>query len=240
MPENFILNIFNKYLNFLISNYFSITEFSIITKIIVLAIIALYFYGIVESIKFKPIEGVTKGKVWITYAMLYGLFGIAVGIFLFFVAGAVYIVAYIILGEFAKLNWPFRDIGCVVILSSYLFGSYSIFMVQTEEYLTDKKNIGREEATTTKKYILLLLKMVGTAVLIVVALPLVLMGVALYFLLKFLGITSFYIRDKQDSETLSTYELQRNRGVHPDRRIITEKEAKEIKERQEAKRKNFE
>ena len=60
MPENFILNIFNKYLNFLISNYFSIMDFSIITKIIVLAIIALYFYGIVESIKFKPIEGVTN------------------------------------------------------------------------------------------------------------------------------------------------------------------------------------
>ena len=113
-------------------------------------------------------------------------------------------------------------------------------MVQTEEYLTDKKNIGREEATTTKKYILLLLKMIGTAILIVVALPLALMGVALYFLFKFLGITSFYIRDKQDSETLSTYELQRNRGVHPDRRIITEKEAKEIKERQDAKRKNCE
>ena len=237
----FILNVFKGYLNFLISNYFSIMEFSIITKMIVLALIVLYFYAIVKSIKFKPIEGVTKGKVWITYVIIYAFFGIAVGIFGFFVMGAIYIVIQIVLGEFARLHWPFREIGCVVILSSFMFGSYSIFMTQTEEYLSNKENIGREEATTTKKYILLLLKMVGTVLLIIFALPFALIGVAGYFLLKCLGITGSFLQDKFDNETLHTYERQKIEGVAKVNgtsveRRVTEEEAEMARERQELKK----
>ena len=58
---------------------------SLTLKLIFWASIILHILIIVLSIRRKPLEGVTKGKVWITYLLSYWLLGFVAGT----IAGAV-------------------------------------------------------------------------------------------------------------------------------------------------------
>ena len=58
---------------------------SLTLKLIFLASVILHILIIVLSIRRKPLEGVTKGKVWITYLVSYWLLGSVAGT----IAGAV-------------------------------------------------------------------------------------------------------------------------------------------------------
>ena len=108
-----------------------------------------------------------------------------------------------------------------------------------KKYLTSKDNIAREENTTTKQYILLILKLIGIGILVLFAIPLIALFIAGYLVFKVLGIGNFIgnaavnrVREVHDDIDIHTYERQRYSGnVQPHERIISDSEAEEIKER---------
>ena len=113
------------------------------------------------------------------------------------------------------------------------------FAVLNKKYLTSKDNIAREENTTTKQYILLILKLIGIGMLVLFAIPLIALFIAGYLVFKVLGIGNFIgnvavnrVREVHDDIDIHTYERQRYSGnVQPHERIISDSEAEEIKER---------
>ena len=137
---------------------------SLTLKLIFLASIILHILIIILSIRRKPLEGITKGKVWITYAVIYWLGG--------FIGGTIIsiLVIFILQGIFFILNFlNYAHINESTIFmigySLHAVASAIIFKILNKRYLTSEKNIGIEEATDTKQYILLLLKLIGIGIL---------------------------------------------------------------------------
>ena len=203
-----------------------INDSSLIMKSIFLAAILLHIFIIFKAARQKADKGITKGKVWITYAVIYWLGG--------FIGGTIIsiLVIFILQGIF------------------FILASAIIFKILNKRYLTSEKNIGIEEATDTKQYILLLLKLIGIGVLaffgLLFAIPLILFAVAVYVLFKLLGITSFVagmtsnrIQEVQDDIDMAAYKRQQY-GVHnKSERIISDSEAQQIKERMDNRNKKF-
>lgn len=212
-------------------------EASLIIKIIFLIAIVLHIFIIVKSIKRKPIEGITKGKVWITYLVGYYLIGyIGAGVLGAVILFLLQSIAYVLKGF--NFNYP-TEITIMAICYVILFITAAIiFTLLNKKYLTSESNIGREENTTTKKYILLLLKFIGIGILTIYAIPLVLLFIAGYVVFKVLGIGHFIgnkavdrYTEVQDNIDIQTYERQRYGNRQQYERIITDSEANEIKER---------
>ena len=211
---------------------------SLTLKLIFLASVILHILIIVLSIRRKPLEGVTKGKVWITYLVSYWLLGSVAGT----IAGAA--LSLILQGIFYILslfnyNHPTEiTIYTIAIVVKIITGAIT-FAVLNKKYLTSKDNIAREENTTTKQYILLILKLIGIGMLILFAIPLIAIFIAGYLVFKVLGIGNFIgnaavnrVREVHDDIDIHTYERQRYSGnVQPHERIISDSEAEEIKER---------
>ena len=210
---------------------------SLTLKLIFLASVILHIFIIVLSIRRKPLEGVTKGKVWITYLVSYWLLGSVAGS----IAGAA--LSLILQGTFYILslfNYSHpTEITIYTIATAVQFITGAItFAVLNKKYLTSKDNIAREENTTTKQYILLILKLIGIGILVLFAIPLIALFIAGYLVFKVLGIGNFIgnaavnrVREVHDNIDIDTYERQRSGNVQPHERIITDYEAKEIKER---------
>ena len=226
-----------------------INDSSLIMKSIFLAAILLHIFIIFKVARQKADEGITKGKVWITYAVIYWLGG--------FIGGTIIsiLVIFILQGIFFILNFlNYAHINESTIFmigySLHAVASAIIFKILNKRYLTSEKNIGIEEATDTKQYILLLLKLIGIGVLaffgLLFAIPLILFAVAVYVLFKLLGITSFVagmtsnrIQEVQDDIDMAAYKRQQY-GVHnKSERIISDSEAQQIKERMDNRNKKF-
>ena len=218
-------------------------------KSIFLAAILLHICIIFKAARQKADEGITKGKVWITYAVIYWLGG--------FIGGTIIsiLVIFILQGIFFILNFlNYAHINESTIFmigySLHAVASAIIFKILNKRYLTSEKNIGIEEATDTKQYILLLLKLIGIGILaffgLLFAIPLILFAVAVYVLFKLLGITSFVagmtsnrIQEVQDDIDMAAYKRQQY-GVHnKSERIISDSEAQQIKERMDNRNKKF-
>ena len=226
-----------------------INDSSLIMKSIFLAAILLHIFIIFKVARQKADEGITKGKVWITYAVIYWLGG--------FIGGTIIsiLVIFILQGIFFILNFlNYAHINESTIFmigySLHAVGSAIIFKILNKRYLTSEKNIGIEEATDTKQYILLLLKLIGIGILtffgLLFAIPLILFAVAAYVVFKLLGITSFVagmasnrIQEVQDDIDMAAYKRQQY-GVHnKSERIISDFEAQQIKERMDNRNKKF-
>lgn len=226
-----------------------INDSSLIMKSIFLAAILLHIFIISKAARQKADEGITKGKVWITYAVIYWLGG--------FIGGTIIsiLVIFILQGIFFILNFlNYAHINESTIFmigySLHAVASAIIFKILNKRYLTSEKNIGIEEATDTKQYILLLLKLIGIGILaffgLLFAIPLILFAVAVYVLFKLLGITSFVagmtsnrIQEVQDDIDMAAYKRQQY-GVHnKSERIISDSEAQQIKERMDNRNKKF-
>lgn len=226
-----------------------INDSSLIMKSIFLAAILLHIFIIFKAVRQKADEGITKGKVWITYAVIYWLAG--------FIGGTIIsiLVIFILQGIFFILNFlNYAHINESTIFmigySLHAVASAIIFKILNKRYLTSEKNIGIEEATDTKQYILLLLKLIGIGILaffgLLFAIPLILFAVAVYVLFKLLGITSFVagmtsnrIQEVQDDIDMAAYKRQQY-GVHnKSERIISDSEAQQIKERMDNRNKKF-
>lgn len=226
-----------------------INDSSLIMKSIFFAAILLHIFIIFKAARQKADEGITKGKVWITYAVIYWLGG--------FIGGTIIsiLVIFILQGIFFILNFlNYAHINESTIFmigySLHAVASAIIFKILNKRYLTSEKNIGIEEATDTKQYILLLLKLIGIGVLaffgLLFAIPLILFAVAVYVLFKLLGITSFVagmtsnrIQEVQDDIDMAAYKRQQY-GVHnKSERIISDSEAQQIKERMDNRNKKF-
>lgn len=226
-----------------------INDSSLIMKSIFLAAILLHIFIIFKATRQKADEGITKGKVWITYAVIYWLGG--------FIGGTIIsiLVIFILQGIFFILNFlNYAHINESTIFmigySLHAVASAIIFKILNKRYLTSEKNIGIEEATDTKQYILLLLKLIGIGILaffgLLFAIPLILFAVAVYVLFKLLGITSFVagmtsnrIQEVQDDIDMAAYKRQQY-GVHnKSERIISDSEAQQIKERMDNRNKKF-
>ena len=121
---------------------------SLTLKLIFLASIILHILIIVLSIRRKPLEGVTKGKVWITYLLSYWLLGFVAGT----IAGAA--LSLILQGIFYILNlFNYNHptditIYTIAMVVKIITGAIT-FAVLNKKYLTSKDNIAREENTTT-------------------------------------------------------------------------------------------
>ena len=226
-----------------------INDSSLIMKSIFFAAILLHIFIIFKAARQKADEGITKGKVWITYAVIYWLAG--------FIGGTIIsiLVIFILQGIFFILNFlNYAHINESTIFmigySLHAVASTIIFKILNKRYLTSEKNIGIEEATDTKQYILLLLKLIGIGILaffgLLFAIPLILFAVAVYVLFKLLGITSFVagmtsnrIQEVQDDIDMAAYKRQQY-GVHnKSERIISDSEAQQIKERMDNRNKKF-
>ncbi len=226
-----------------------INDSSLIMKSIFLAAILLHIFIIFKATRQKADEGITKGRIWITYAVIYWLVG--------FIGGTVIslLIILILQGIFAILNFlNYAHINESTIFmigySLHAVTSAIIFKILNKRYLTSEKNIGIEEATDTKQYILLLLKLIGIGILaffgLLFAIPLILFAVAVYVLFKLLGITSFVagmtsnrIQEVQDDIDMAAYKRQQY-GVHnKGERIISDFEAQQIKERMDNRNKKF-
>lgn len=226
-----------------------INDSSLIMKSIFFAAILLHIFIIFKAARQKADEGITKGKVWITYAVIYWLAG--------FIGGTIIsiLVIFILQGIFFILNFlNYAHINESTIFmigySLHAVASAIIFKILNKRYLTSEKNIGIEEATDTKQYILLLLKLIGIGILaffgLLFAIPLILFAVAVYVLFKLLGITSFVagmtsnrIQEFQDDIDMAAYKRQQY-GVHnKSERIISDSEAQQIKERMDNRNKKF-
>lgn len=226
-----------------------INDSSLIMKSIFLAAILLYIFIIFKAARQKADEGITKGRIWITYAVIYWLVG--------FIGGTVIslLIILILQGIFAILNFlNYAHINESTIFmigySLHAVTSAIIFKILNKRYLTSEKNIGIEEATDTKQYILLLLKLIGIGILtffgLLFAIPLILFAVAAYVVFKLLGITSFVagmasnrIQEVQDDIDMAAYKRQQY-GVHnKSERIISDFEAQQIKERMDNRNKKF-
>lgn len=117
---NFISSIF--------STYFSIMDFSIITKIIILVFIILYVRSIIKILKFKFIE------------IVYAFIGGTVGLLSVLIVGSIYKVIYNILMFIAYganfHSWysiPFTEIGCVILTMTFLMVSYLVLDMSNDE-----------------------------------------------------------------------------------------------------------
>lgn len=120
-----------RFISSIFSIYFSIMEFSIITKIIVLFAVVLYIYSLIKLLHFKFIE------------LIYSFIGFTVGLLGIVIVGSIYRIIYhmlvfIIFG--AKLEAfytiPFDDIGCVILTVTFLMFSYAVL----ERLLDDYRN----------------------------------------------------------------------------------------------------
>ena len=226
-----------------------INDSSLIMKSIFLAAILLHIFIIFKAARQKADEGITKGKVWITYVVIYWLAG--------FIGGTIIsiLVIFILQGIFFILNFlNYAHINESTIFmigySLHAVASAIIFKILNKRYLTSEKNIGIEEATDTKQYILLLLKLIGIGILaffgLLFAIPIILFAVAAYVVFKFLSITGFVagmasnrIQEVQDDIDMAAYKRQQY-GVHNENeRIISDSEAQQIKERMDNRNKKF-
>ena len=111
---------------------------SLTLKLIFLASVILHILIIVLSIRRKPLEGVTKGKVWITYLVSYWLLGSVAGS----IAGAA--LSLILQGTFYILslfnyNHP-TEITIYTVAAAVQFITGAItFAVLNKKYLTSKE-----------------------------------------------------------------------------------------------------
>ena len=122
-----------------------INDSSLIMKSIFLAAILLHIFIIFKAARQKADEGITKGKVWITYAVIYWLGG--------FIGGTIIsiLVIFILQGIFFILNFlNYAHINESTIFmigySLHAVASAIIFKILNKRYLTSEKNIGIEEA----------------------------------------------------------------------------------------------
>ena len=117
---------------------------SLTLKLIFGASIILHILIIVLSIRRKPLEGVTKGKVWITYLVSYWLLGFAAGT----IAGAVLFLIlkgiFYILSLFNYSHPTETTISTIATAVQFITGAIT-FAVLNKKYLTSKDNIAREE-----------------------------------------------------------------------------------------------
>ena len=132
---------------------------SLTLKLIFLASIILHILIIILSIRRKPLEGVTKGKVWIVNIVGYGLIGLFWG-FLFALFSVVLIEAVDIFRKsfgFSTSSETFRYlVGFIITMIIHL----TFFIVANNSFLKSPKNIGLEESMTPKKYVMLILKLI--------------------------------------------------------------------------------
>lgn len=219
---------------------------SLTLKLIFLASIILHILIIILSIRRKPLEGVTKGKVWITYLVSYWLLGSVAGTIVGAVLSLILQGIFYILSLFNYNHPTDITIYTIAMVVKIITGAIT-FAVLNKKYLTSKDNIAREENTTTKQYILLILKLIGIGMLILFAIPLIAIFIAGYLVFKVLGIGNFIgnaavnrVREVHDDIDIHTYERQRYSGnVQPHERIISDSEAEEIKERMDNRNKKF-
>ena len=226
-----------------------INDSSLIMKSIFFAAILLHIFIIFKAARRKANEGITKGRIWITYAVIYWVAGLIGGMVISL------LVILILQGIFAILNflnYAHIDESTIFMIgySLHAVANAIIFAILNKRYLTSEKNIGREEATDTKQYILLLLKLIGIGILaffgLLFAIPIILFAVAAYVVFKFLSITGFVagmasnrIQEVQDDIDMAAYKRQQY-GVHnKSERIISDSEAQQIKERMDNRNKKF-
>ena len=226
-----------------------INDSSLIMKSIFLAAILLHMFIIFKAARRKANEGITKGRIWITYAVIYWVAGLIGGMVISL------LVILILQGIFAILNflnYAHIDESTIFMIgySLHAVANAIIFAVLNKRYLTSEKNIGREETTDTKQYILLLLKLIGIGILaffgLLFAIPIILFVAAAYVVFKFLSITGFVagmasnrIQEVQDDIDMAAYKRQQY-GVHNENeRIISDSEAQQIKERMDNRNKKF-
>jgi hypothetical protein len=208
-------------------------------KLTVLGIIALYILIVFLVIKrSKPIEGVTKGKVWIVNIVGYGLIGIFWG-FLFALFSVVLIEAVDIFRKsfgFSTSSETFRYlVGFIITMIIHL----TFFIVANNSFLKSPKNIGLEESMTPKKYVMLILKLIWYGFLMTYGLGFLFF----YILYKLLfGVskvadtvqnTRDYFYKEQDDITLNQYET----GDYETKEKLRE-EAENISQRRKNRQKN--
>ena len=200
-----------------------INDSSLIMKSIFFAAILLHIFIIFKAARRKANEGITKGRIWITYAVIYWVAGLIGGMVISL------LVILILQGIFTILNflnYAHIDESTIFMIgySLHAVANAIIFAVLNKRYLTSEKNIGIEEATDTKQYILLLLKLIGIGILaffgLLFAIPIILFVVAAYVVFKFLSITGFVagmasnrIQEVQDDIDMAAYKRQQY-GVH--------------------------
>ena len=215
---------------------------SLIMKLITLGIIAIYILIVFFVIKkSKPIEGVTKGKVWIINIVGYGLIGLSCGlmvgiIVVFFVTSIVSVI-----GGFLGFNPPSEALQCIIGLVIAIAIHLTFFIMSSNAFLTSPQNIGLEESMTPKKYIFLILKLIWYGFLVSWGLGLLFF----YIIYKLLfGVskvadtvqnTRDYLYSEQDDILLRKYET----GDFKTKEELKEEEEKII-ERRERKRKRKE
>lgn len=122
---NFISSIF--------STYFSIMNFSIITKIIVLFAVVLYIYSLIKLLNFKFIE------------LIYSFIGCIAGLLGIVIVGFIYkiiyhILVFIIFGAELQAFYtiPFDEIGCVILTVTFLGLSYCTLEVLLDDDKTPR------------------------------------------------------------------------------------------------------
>lgn len=128
----FILNLF--------SEYFSIMKFSIITKIILLIFCLLYGFAIYKELKFNHKN------------IIYGFWAFIVGAIGFLISGFIYkyivytVVTFVIYNSGINIYIPYNEIGCLILLGSFMFYSYGIFSNLHEPKTKGSSSCGYRES----------------------------------------------------------------------------------------------
>lgn len=137
-----------KYLNFIFSEYLNIMDFSIVTKIIILVAIVVYVYSIVKLYKIRRIRGI------------YGTVGVAVGVLAFLIVGGIYtfirrVLVFIFYGTDSQLLYlPYNEIGCIVMLFSFMGLSYAVIKTQYEENSPRYRNVNNSYTMSNMEIIM--------------------------------------------------------------------------------------
>ncbi len=118
-----------KFISYIFSEYFSIMNFSIITKIILLVLCVFYLYAIYREIAIEHKRLKSKRN-----ELLNGILAFIVGSIAFLVAALIYkyiiytIVTFVIYAMELHIYIPYDEVGCLFLLGSFMFYSYRIFI----------------------------------------------------------------------------------------------------------------
>lgn len=118
-----------KFISYIFSEYFSIMNFSIITKIILLVLCVFYLYAIYREIAIEHKRLKSERN-----ELLNGILAFIVGSIAFLVAAFIYkyiiytIVTFVIYTMELHIYIPYDEIGCLFLLGSFMFYSYGIFI----------------------------------------------------------------------------------------------------------------
>lgn len=136
-----------KFISYIFSEYFSIMNFSIITKIILLVLCVFYLYAIYREIAIEHKRLKSKRN-----ELLNGILAFIVGSIAFLVAAFIYkyiiytIVTFVIYAMELHIYIPYDEVGCLFLLGSFMFYSYGIFIQE------NPRSIGTGHQDTEVKF----------------------------------------------------------------------------------------